>query len=363
MSGRMPRLADSKIELVLAAALASLALLSSTARHPRRPGGPGPAAPPQGAAWAPDEATGERDAETPIDIPARSWWTIVKRVIRQISTHRLSSEAAGITFYTILAIFPALAAIVSLYGLIADPATVSDHLNMLSAVIPGGGMEVIRDQVRRLSTTGNGTLGLGAIGGLLIALWSANGGTKATFDSLNIVYDEREKRSYLKLTLITLATTLGILCFVVITMAGVVAAPIALDLLGLSPATETLIKLARWPLLLVTVSVMLAFLYRYGPCRERSCWKWVSWGGAFAAIAWLLASLAFSWYVASFGSYNETYGSLGAAIGFMTWIWISTIVVLTGAALDAEMEHLSRPDRAEAARRPLEAAVADTMAA
>jgi membrane protein len=289
----------------------------------------------------------------PGEIRPRDWWKITKRVARRVSAHRLLSEAAGITFYTILAIFPALAALVSLYGLIADPATVSDHLDALSGVMPGGGIQVIGDQVKRIASTSNGALGLGAIAGLLIALWSANGGTKATFDSLNVVYDEHEKRSYLKLTLVTLATTLGMLCFVIIVMAAVVALPIGLNFVGLHPVTEILVHVARWPLLLVIVAVMLAYIYRYGPSRETARWQWVSWGSAIAAIAWLLVSLAFSWYVAHFSSYNRTYGSLGAVIGFMTWIWISTIIALIGAELDAEMKHQTRRDATTGEEHPL----------
>ncbi len=267
--------------------------------------------------------------------------------------HRLLTEAAGITFYSLLAIFPALAALVSLYGLIADPATVSDQLNAAAGVVPSGGMEIIGDQVKRVASTSGGALGFGAIVGLLVALWSANGATKAMFNSLNVVYDEHEKRSYIRLTLLTLAVTLGALVFMVIAMACVVALPIVLNFVGLGPITAILIRVARWPLLLVIIAVMLAVIYRYGPSREEARWRWVSWGGAFAAIVWVLVSLAFSWYVAHFGSYNKTYGTLGAAVGFLTWIWISAIIVLVGATLNAEMEHQTEHDTTTGGEKPL----------
>ena len=380
-----------KADLSVAAALAGVGLLTAAARQQprhapppvRRPAtdagslaalrdelrdAPAPGRRPDADAHGRHATTPSahgRHATTPGDIPARGWWDIAKRVGSQVFAHRLLTEAAGITFYSLLAIFPALAALVSLYGLIADPATVSDQLNAAAGVVPSGGMEIIGDQVKRVASTSGGALGFGAIVGLMVALWSANGGTKAMFDSLNVVYDEHEKRGYVRLTLLTLAVTISALIFVVIAMACVVALPIALNFVGLGPITDILIRVARWPLLLVVVAVMLAIIYRYGPSREEARWRWVSWGGAFAAIVWVLVSLAFSWYVGHFGSYNKTYGSLGAAIGFMTWIWISATVVLVGAELDAEMEHQTRRDTTTGGEKPLGArgaTKADTVA-
>jgi membrane protein len=301
----------------------------------------------------------------PSEIPARGWWDIAKRTANQTSEHRLMTEGAGITFYAILAIFPALAALVSIYGLVADPAAVSGQLNALSGVVPGGGMDILGDELKQLASTGGGKLGLGAIIGILVALWSANGGTKAIFDSLNVVYDEHEKRGYIRRTLVSLAVTLGTLVFVIVAMVAVVALPIALNFVGLGKVTDILLRVARWPLLLIIVAMMLAVIYRYGPSRTEARWRWVTWGGAFAAIAWVLVSLAFSWYVAHFGSYNKTYGSLGAAIGFMTWIWISATIVLIGAELNAEMEHQTKRDTTTGAEKPLGARgakKADTVA-
>ena len=255
--------------------------------------------------------------------------------MNQISEHRLLTEGAGITFYAILAIFPALAALVSVYGLIVDPSTVSGQLNALSGIVPGGGMDILGDELKQLVSAGGGKLGLGAIIGILVALWSANGGTKAMFDSLNVVYDEHEKRSYIRRTLVSLAVTLGTLVFVVVVMAAVVALPIALNFVGLGKVTDILLRVARWPLLLVIVAVMLAVIYRYGPSRTEARWRWVSWGGAFAAIVWVLVSLAFSWYV------------------------------LIGAELNAEMEHQTKRDTTTGAEKPLGARganKADTVA-
>ena len=285
-----------------------------------------------------------RDATKPSEIPARGWWEIAKRVVAQVSANRLMTEAAGVTFFSLLAIFPALAALISLYGLFADPRTVSDQLTALDGIMPGGGMNILKEQVRSLTSSGPKALGFGVLFGLATSLWSSNQGIKALFDSLNVVYDERETRGFVRLTALTLAFTVGALVFVILAMAAVVALPIALKYLGLSDIAEFLLGAARWPLLLVAVALFLALVYRYGPSREKAKWRWVSWGSAFAAISWVVASAAFSWYVANFGSYNKTYGSLGAVVGFMTWIWISTIIVLVGGELNAELEHQTAHD-------------------
>lgn len=314
----------------------------------------------------PDASAHGRDAAKPSDIPARGWWEIAKRVAAQVSADRLMTEAAGVTFFSLLAIFPALAALISLYGLIADPRTVSDHLAALDGIMPGGGMDILKEQVRSLTSSGPKALGVGVLFGLATSLWSANQGVKALFDSLNVVNDEKETRGFLHRTALTLAFTLGALLFVVVAMAAVVALPIALKYLGFSDSAELLLGAARWPALLLAVALFLALVYRYGPSREKAKWRWVSWGSAFAAISWVVGSAAFSWYVANFGSYNKTYGSLGAVVGFMTWIWISTIIVLVGGELNAEMEHQTAHDTTdgpEAAPGSRGATKADEVAA
>ena len=239
-----------KRNLSVVAALAGLGLLSVTARQTsRQPSQPlrrQPATDSDSLAALRDElravtrhapasggAAHGREADTPSEIPARGWRDIAKRTVSQVAEHRLMTEGAGITFYAILAIFPALAALVSVYGLVADPATVSGQLNALSGIVPGGGMDILGDELTQLVSAGGGKLGLGAIIGILVALWSANGGTKAMFDSLNVVYDEHEKRGYIRRTLVSLAVTLGTLVFVMLVMAAVVALPIALNFVGL----------------------------------------------------------------------------------------------------------------------------------
>ncbi|MBV8591057.1 MAG: YihY/virulence factor BrkB family protein [Acetobacteraceae bacterium] len=308
--------------------------------------------PPDGAARAVDPARGHQ-AGTPSEIPARGWWHIFKRVAGQISGHRLMAEAAGVTFYALLAIFPALAALVSIYGFFASPANISKQLDALSGVVPGGGMQIISDQLHSLANTSNGALSVGAVIGILISLWSANAGMKAMFDALNVVYDEKEKRSFIRLTLVSLCFTLGALAFVLIALAAIVVVPIVLNFIGLGQFGNVLVNALRWPGLLIVITIFLAFVYRFGPSRDEARWRWVSWGGAFAAIGWLIVSAAFSWYVSNFGSYNKTYGSLGAAVGFMTWIWLSSLVILIGAQLNAEMEYQTARDTTTGPEQPM----------
>ncbi len=294
-----------------------------------------------------------RHAETPSEIPARGWWDIIKRTVSQVSDDRVLTEAAGVTFYSLLALFPAIAALISIYGLFADPATISQHLQNLSSVLPGGGLEIIEEQVKRITSKGNQALGFGVIIGLATSLWSANQAMKAIVDALNVVYEEEEKRGFFRRLAVTMAFTLGAILFIVLAMLGVVVRPVVLNFIGLGTALETLLRVARWPLMLIAVGFFLACLYRYGPSREKAKWRWVTWGSGFAALAWLVFSAGFSWYVANFGNYNETYGSLGAAIGFMTWIWLSATVVLVGAELDAEMEHQTARDTTTGRERPM----------
>jgi membrane protein len=269
------------------------------------------------------------------------WKAVLLRVYGKVSEHRVLAIAAGVSFYAILAIFPALAALVSLYGLFADPATITARADQLSGILPGGAIEVVGDQLTRVAAQPHGTLGFTFAIGLATALWSANAGIKALFDALNVVYDEHEKRGLVALNAVSLAFTTGIIVFLLLATVGVVILPPALAAIGLGGAVDIAVRTLRWPLLFVLVAILLALVYRFGPSRDQPRWRWISRGSAIAALLWLVASGLFSWYAANFGSFNATYGSLGAVIGFMTWMWISAIVVLLGAELDAELERLA----------------------
>ena len=305
-----------------------------------------------------------RAATTPSEIPAKGWKDILWRVYQEFSNDRVLSVAAGVTFYALLAIFPGIAAFVSLYGLVADANTINQHLTTLSGFLPGGAMEIIGEQVRNVASKSGGTLGLTFFSGLAVSLWSANAGMKAIFDALNIVYDEDEKRGFIKLNLQSLLFTVGALVLLLVALVAVAVIPVVLKLFPFGKVIEQLLSILRWPILLLGVLFGLAVLYRYGPSRNKAEWRWVTWGSGIAALLWIVGSMLFSWYVASFGKYNETYGSLGAAIGFMTWIWLSTTVVLLGAEINAEMEHQTAKDTTVGAKEPIGtrgATVADTV--
>jgi membrane protein len=303
-----------------------------------------------------------RSAERPSDIPARGWKDILWRVYEGISDDRILANAAAVTFYALLALFPALAALVSIYGLFADPASIQQHLDSIAGILPGGAVDVVRDQLNRLTAQSGGTLGISFLIGLVVSLWSANGGIKALFDALNVVYDEREKRSFIKLNAITLAFTMAMIAFIIAALSCMVAVPVALNYL---PRFMGLVlNIVRWPVMLLLITLALAFTYRYGPSRDEPKWRWISWGSTFAALAWLGFSAIFSFYAENFGSFNKTYGSLGAVIGFMTWMWLSVAVILIGGKLNAEIEHQTAQDTTEGAPEPIgarRAKMADTV--
>jgi membrane protein len=274
-----------------------------------------------------------------LEIPVRGWKDILVRVYRNISDHRVFALAAGMTFYSLLAIFPALAALVAIYGLFADAAAITGHLDEVSGFIPSGAVDVARDQLTRVASKGSQTLGFTFAIGLGVSLWSANAAMKSLFDTLNIVYAEQEKRSFIKLNAVSLIFTAAAVAFILVAMAAVAVLPIALKYVGLTGFTDLLLRMARWPTLFIGLAIALALIYRFGPSREAPRWRWITSGSAMAALLWLAASAIFSFYAANFGNFDATYGSLGAVIGFMMWLWISAIVVLLGAELNAEIEH------------------------
>jgi membrane protein len=305
-----------------------------------------------------------RSATTPSEIPVRGWKDILWRVYDGISEDRILANAAAVTFYALLALFPAIAALVSIYGLFADPASIQQHLDSISGVLPGGATDVLRDQLNRLTAQPRGTLGMSFLIGLVISLWSANGGIKALFDALNGVYEEKEGRSFVKLNATTLTFTIAMIGFLILALACIVVVPAILNYLP--GFIGMVVNIARWPLMLVLVAMALACIYRFGPSRDQPKWRWITWGSAFAAVAWLGFSAIFSFYAANFGNFDKTYGSLGAVIGFMMWMWLSVAVILVGGKLNAEIEHQTARDLTEGPPEPMgarRAKMADTVGA
>lgn len=305
-----------------------------------------------------------RGASSPAQIPARGWKDILWRTYQEIQNDRVMSIAAGVTYYALLAMFPAIAALVAIYGLFADPATVGSQLAAIEGLLPKEALGVVSDQLQRLSATPQTALSLTFGFSLVLSLWSANSGTKAIFDALNIAYDEEEKRSFVMLNAVSLLFTLGLVLFVLLALAAVVILPAVLDYLPVGWVVEWAVRIGRWVLLVGVVALGLAVLYRFGPSREKPRWQWVSVGSATATILWLVASAALSWYAANFANYDKTYGSLGAVVGLMIWLWVSNIVVLIGAELNSEIEHQTARDTTTGAPKPLGArgaTMADTV--
>lgn len=305
-----------------------------------------------------------RLAETPLQIPAAGWKDILLRTYQQIDEDRLLATAAGVVFYGLLAVFPAITALVSSYGLFADPSTISSNLQSLALMLPEGSFAIVQDQIARVLAKGTSTLGLTFVVGLLVAIWSANAGMKAIFDALNVVYEEREKRGFFKLNLISLSFTVAALISIMLMVGAVVVVPLLLQQFGLGTRAELIVRFGRWPILLLLLLTALAVLYRYGPSRAKPRWQWLSVGAVAAALLWLIGSALLSWYLANFGNYGVTYGSLGAAIGLMTWMWMSAIIVLCGAELNSEIEHQTAIDSTEGRGKSLGARgarMADTV--
>ena len=305
-----------------------------------------------------------RNAIAPHKIDWNGWKDIFWRLGREFNRDRVMLIAAGATFYLLLALFPAMAVLVSLFGLVADPARIVDQLSLLNGVLPSSAIDVIASQMRSFAAQNHATLTFGFVFGFLVTLWSANSGVKTLFEAMNVAYEETEKRSFVRLSLIALMFTLGIMVVATMFIVGVGIIPAVLGFVGLNAATETFISILRWPVLFVVAAIAISILYRYGPSRERAKWRWVTLGGILATALWLGTSMLFSWYLSNFADYNATYGSLGAVVGFLMWTWVSMVVLIMGAELDAEAEHQTARDSTTGSEKPMGqrgAQMADTL--
>jgi membrane protein len=310
-----------------------------------------------GQALSPNEKTMDmsrgRHAAKPSEIPARGLMDVFWRVYAGISEDRIMLIAAGVTYYLLLALFPAASALVSIYGFVSDPAAIADRIAFLSAIMPADALNIFLDQVRALTSEQGATLSIGLIGGLALAIWSANNGMKALFEAMNVAYAESEKRSIIRLNLISLLFTLGALLLAIVVIVSMGVVPAVLKYMWLDRWTETIIRFARWPVMMLFVAGGIMMIYRFGPSREPARLRWLTWGAAFATVAWLAASMAVTWYLGNIADYNATYGTLGALIGFMVWTWISVIIVIVGAEINAELEHQTAQDTTTGPPEPL----------
>lgn len=304
-----------------------------------------------------------RAAHFPHRIPIMGWRDILWRSFWEVSRDKLPSTAGGVTFYVLLAIFPAIAAFVSLYGLVSDVAAVEQQLRGLSGVFPASVIQIVGEQMLRLAGQHPGKLSAAFLLSLLISVWSANAGMKALFEGLNVAYDETEKRPFFLRTAITYGSTFGALVFLAVVAAVLVAAPLAMKAIGFARFDTIWVPL-RWIAVALVSTVAFSAVYRYGPSRARAKWRWVTWGAVLASAGWLGGSLGFSWYVNNVAHFDATYGPLGAVVGFMLWVWFSVMCLLIGAEINAEIEHQTAIDSTVGAEKPMGqrgAAMADTV--
>ncbi len=277
-------------------------------------------------------------ANHPRSIPWRGWWDIIRRVWRQTNDDNLSLVAAGVTFYFLLAFFPALGALISIYGLFVAQQEVGRHFSDMLVVLPAETHQLILTQIQRFVDNSETTLSLGAISSTLLAVWSTSKGAQAIIIACNIAYKERRTRGFLRQLLVRVLFTIAAIGFILLALAVIALLPTMVSLMGLNQYQDWLLKIVFWPLLLLFFHAALIAIYRYGPTRENAKWRWITPGSILATCFWLLASGLFSFYLANFGRYDETYGSLGGVVILLMWLYLSAFIILLGAKFNAALE-------------------------
>jgi membrane protein len=292
-------------------------------------------------------------ADRPTDIPAAGWRDILGRVVGQIGDDHVSVVSAGVAFFGLLALFPAIGAVVSVAGYLLDPEDVRAQISTVTAMLPEGAAAVFEDQLAQAAGTSQTATGLGAVFGFLLALYGAMRGVRTLMEGMNIAYDEDEDRGFVALNLAALGLTLVLILGVLAALAALIVLPLVTRALGLPEGVQTLIALAKWPVLAAAAALGLAVIYRWGPSRADPRWRWISPGAVAATALWLLGTVAFSVYVANFADYKATYGTIGGVIILLTWLWLSAFIVLLGAELNAEMERQTLHDTTTGPRREM----------
>jgi membrane protein len=293
-----------------------------------------------------------REAKAPWQIPARGWSDILRRAWKDTGKRNLSLVAGGVTYYLLLALFPALAALVSIYGLVANPADVTNSVQSLSGLLPPATVELIGGALQQLVSASGKSLGLGAVIGIAIALWSGVSGMTGIMTAVNIAYGQPEGRGFIRFYTTALLLTVVVTIGGLIALALIAGLPAALSIVGMRNPERWIGLIIEWPLLIAFVMGMIALIYRYGPDRRAPKWKWASPGVVVAAILWVFGSIIFTAYVYHFDSYNKTYGSLGVPLALLTWMWLSVFVVLFGAEINGEAERQTRQDTTAGAPSP-----------
>ncbi|MEH6711754.1 MAG: YihY/virulence factor BrkB family protein [Paraglaciecola polaris] len=302
-------------------------------------------------------------ANSPQDIPLRGWWDILRRTMKKMLDDNLSLIAAGVGFYFLLAVFPMLAAFISVYGLVVSADELQQHLNHLIGVVPAQSREIILSQVSRIMGKSEAALSTGALLSTLFAVWSASKGAQAMVTACNITYEQRQNRGFLMMVFMRIALTLSAVILLAGALFSIALMPILFTYVGLKDYSSLLVQWLTWPFLAVLFNLALAAFYRYGPHRRRAKWRWVTPGSVMASLLWIAFSFAFSFYLGQFGQYDKTYGSLGSVVVLLMWFYLTAYIVLLGAEFNAAMEHQTEQDSTHGSDKVLGergAVVADT---
>lgn len=279
----------------------------------------------------------EQEHDAHVEPQRKGWAAIIMAVVERISRDNLTLVAAGVAFYAMLAIFPAIAAFISIYGLFADPAAVQSQLKSLSAFLPNEVLTLLDAAVSSFASKGRTQLNTAALIGFVLALWSAKSGTTSLMTGLNIANDAEEKRGYVMQQVVALSLTLFTVVLALVALTAVAVVPAVTKLFNLEGTVRLALEWGRWPILAIVIELAFAVIYRFGPCKARPKWRWITMGAAVATLFWLLGSAAFSFYVSHFGGYDKTYGSLAAVVILLLWLWVTALVILIGAEIDAEL--------------------------
>lgn len=312
-----------------------------------------------------EQETGRgREAERPQDLPAPGWKDVAWRAWGDVSGKNLFLASGGVTYAVLLALFPGLAALVSVYGLVANPDQIQKQVGSLSGVLPDQTRQMVSSELHSLAASSSSALGIGLIISLVLALWSASRGMSGLMTAVNLAYGERETRSFFRFNMVALVLTLGTVVGGILAIGLVGGLPAAVQAAGFGAFLNWLMLILEWPLLVVLMLAGLAVLYRYAPDRDDPQWRWVTPGAIVATALWIVGSILFSVYVGNFGTYNKTYGSLGGAVVLMTWLYLTAFVVLLGAAINAQAERQTRKDTTAGPALPMgerDAKAADTL--
>ncbi|GAA0854631.1 YihY/virulence factor BrkB family protein [Aliiglaciecola litoralis] len=295
----------------------------------------------------------QHTATSPLDFTKRGYWNIAKRVYRKMEQDNLSLISAGVAFYFLLAIFPLIAALVSLYGFFVSADDLEKHMQHLVGIVPYESRYILEEQIAQVSSKSQTTLGIGFLVSILLAIWSGGKGSQALMTACNITYNETSSRPFWLKILMRLALTLCAIMILLIALGTITIMPMLIDSLAGVTLSEQQAKWLTWPVLIVLFQFSLAALYRYAPSRRKAKWRWVTSGSTLATLLWISATYGFSYYLSHFAKYNETYGSIGGVIILLMWFYLSAYIILFGAEFNSAMERQTHKDSTIGEDKPI----------